>query len=175
MVKPYSSACQLCSASANQSVSPSLWAKHSTKSRFFAVLAPKWWKELPNDIRTAEKVYSRKSWQRWAHPWQECTIIPQMNTRKMEINPLELFPWCLWALVKELRVSQEKTGLKHKQDKNMYINTPRWLFKEPSWLNVEILGAGCYLRLSFDLNQLSCLVRIYFLFWIAIGWLCSCC
>ena len=26
-------------------------------------------------------------------------IVPRMNSRKMEINPLELFPWCSWALL----------------------------------------------------------------------------
>ena len=51
MVKPYTPARSLRSASANQLVAPSLRAKHSTKSRLFAVLAPKWWNELPNDIR----------------------------------------------------------------------------------------------------------------------------
>ena len=54
MVKPYTSARPLCSASANRLVAPSLRASHSTKSQLFAVLAPKWWNELPIDIRTAE-------------------------------------------------------------------------------------------------------------------------
>ena len=45
------------SASANWLVASSLRANHSTKSPLFAVLAPKWWTELPNDIRTTESLY----------------------------------------------------------------------------------------------------------------------
>ncbi|XP_068436667.1 uncharacterized protein [Clinocottus analis] len=57
MVKPYTPARSLRSASANQLVAPSLRTRHSTKSRLFAVLAPRWWNEIPTDIRTAESVY----------------------------------------------------------------------------------------------------------------------
>ncbi|XP_069003148.1 LOW QUALITY PROTEIN: uncharacterized protein, partial [Embiotoca jacksoni] len=57
MVKPYIPARSLRSASTNRLVGPSLRAKHSTKSWLFAVLAPKWWNELPTDIRTAESLY----------------------------------------------------------------------------------------------------------------------
>ena len=47
------------SASANRLAAPSLRGtpSHSTKSRLFAVLAPKWWNELPIDIRTAESLH----------------------------------------------------------------------------------------------------------------------
>ena len=57
MVKLYTPARSLRSASANQLVAPSLRAKHSSKSRLFAVLAPKWWNELPIDIRTSESLH----------------------------------------------------------------------------------------------------------------------
>ena len=57
MVKRYTPARSLCSASANRLVAPSLGAKHSTKSRLFAVLAPKLWNELPIDSRTAESIH----------------------------------------------------------------------------------------------------------------------
>ncbi|XP_068424135.1 uncharacterized protein, partial [Clinocottus analis] len=57
MVKPYTLARSLRLASTNQLVAPSLRTQHSTKSRLFAVLAPRWWNELPIDIRTAESVY----------------------------------------------------------------------------------------------------------------------
>ena len=56
MVKPYTPAHSLRSASANGLVAASLRAKHSTKLRLFAVLAPRWWNELLNDIRT-ESLY----------------------------------------------------------------------------------------------------------------------
>ena len=58
MVKPYTQARPLRSASANRLVAPSLRAKHSTESGLFAVLAPKWWNELPNDISTAESLHA---------------------------------------------------------------------------------------------------------------------
>ena len=51
MVKRYTPARPLRSASDNRLVAPSLGAKHST-SQLSDVLAPKWWNELPNDIRT---------------------------------------------------------------------------------------------------------------------------
>ncbi|CAB1431315.1 unnamed protein product [Pleuronectes platessa] len=54
MVKRYTPARSLRSASANRLVAPSLQAKHLSKSRLFAVLAPRWWNELPIDIRTSE-------------------------------------------------------------------------------------------------------------------------
>ena len=59
MVKPYTHARPPCSASANRFVAPSPrgTASHSTKSGLFAVLAPKWWNELPIDIRTAESLH----------------------------------------------------------------------------------------------------------------------
>ena len=57
MVKRYTQARSLRSASANRLVAPSLRAKHSSKSRLFAVLAPKWWNELPMDIRTSESLH----------------------------------------------------------------------------------------------------------------------
>ena len=59
MVKPYTPACPLRSASAKHLDAPSLrgTANYSTKSRVFAVLAPKWWNELPIDIRTVESLH----------------------------------------------------------------------------------------------------------------------
>ena len=57
MVKPYTPARSLCSASANRLVAPSLQAKHTTKSRLLALLTPKWWNEHPKDIRTAESLH----------------------------------------------------------------------------------------------------------------------
>ena len=57
LVKRYTPARSLRSASANRLVAPSLRAKHSSKSRLFAVLAPKWWNELPMDIRTSEGLH----------------------------------------------------------------------------------------------------------------------
>ncbi|XP_077937991.1 uncharacterized protein LOC144383603 [Gasterosteus aculeatus] len=57
MVKPYIPTRTLRSASAKLLVPPSLRAKHSTRSRLFAVLAPKWWNALSEDIRTAESLH----------------------------------------------------------------------------------------------------------------------
>ncbi|XP_077938224.1 uncharacterized protein LOC144383653 [Gasterosteus aculeatus] len=57
MVKPYIPTRTLRSASAKLLVPPSLRAKLSTRSRLFAVHAPKWWNELSEDIRTAESLH----------------------------------------------------------------------------------------------------------------------
>ncbi|XP_062422208.1 LOW QUALITY PROTEIN: uncharacterized protein LOC134132996 [Pungitius pungitius] len=57
MVKPYIPTRTLRSASAKRLVPPSLREKHSTRLRLFAVLAPRWWNELSDDIRTAESLY----------------------------------------------------------------------------------------------------------------------
>ncbi|XP_062419407.1 uncharacterized protein LOC134132170 [Pungitius pungitius] len=56
MVKPYIPTRTLRSASAKLLVPPSLREKHSARSRLFAVLAPRWWNELFDDIRTAESL-----------------------------------------------------------------------------------------------------------------------
>ena len=102
MVKPYTSARPLCSASANRLVAPSLRASHSTKSQLFAVLAPKWWKELPIDIRTAEvkprtrqvllKTKTRKWSTRREQPGE--TGLCCFNTRQ-HVNACELSGWIL--------------------------------------------------------------------------------
>ncbi len=61
MVKPYTPAHPLRSATAKRLATPSLRARHShhsTKSRLFAVLAPQCWNELPIDIRSAETLHT---------------------------------------------------------------------------------------------------------------------
>ncbi|XP_062415699.1 uncharacterized protein LOC134107832 [Pungitius pungitius] len=57
MVKPYIPTRTLRSVSAKLLVPPSLREKHSARSRLFAVLAPRWWNELSDEIRTAESLY----------------------------------------------------------------------------------------------------------------------
>ncbi|KAK5915961.1 hypothetical protein CesoFtcFv8_001506 [Champsocephalus esox] len=58
MVKPYTPVRALRSASAKRLAAPSLRGGskfQSAKTRGFAILAPKWWNELPIDIRTADR------------------------------------------------------------------------------------------------------------------------
>ena len=57
MVRPYTPACPLRSASANRLAAPILRVSHSTKSRLFAALAPKWWNKIPIDSWTAESLH----------------------------------------------------------------------------------------------------------------------
>ena len=59
MVKPYTPTRPLRSASAKLLAAPPQRGRtnHSTKSRLFTVLAPKWWNELPIDIRMAESLH----------------------------------------------------------------------------------------------------------------------
>jgi len=57
MVKPYTPARSLRSATTNQLVTSSLWANHSRKSRLFAVLAPQWSNKLSTGIRTVESLH----------------------------------------------------------------------------------------------------------------------
>ena len=58
MVKPYTPARPLRSATSGRLVTPSLRGPcgRSTRSRLFSVLAPRWWNELPPDVRTAESL-----------------------------------------------------------------------------------------------------------------------
>ncbi|KAK5930426.1 hypothetical protein CgunFtcFv8_026661 [Champsocephalus gunnari] len=61
MVKPYTPACALRSASTKRLAAPSLRRGPkfpSAKTRGFAILAPKWWNELPIDIRTADSLHT---------------------------------------------------------------------------------------------------------------------
>ena len=56
-IKPYTPARALCSASAKWLAAPALRGGPKfplAQTRRFAFLAPKWWNELPIDIRTAE-------------------------------------------------------------------------------------------------------------------------
>ncbi|KAG7499322.1 hypothetical protein JOB18_034886 [Solea senegalensis] len=59
MIKTYTPARPLRSASTNRLAAPSLRGsqRHSQNSRLFTVLAPKWWNDLPIDIRTAESLH----------------------------------------------------------------------------------------------------------------------
>ena len=60
MVKPYTPARALRSASAKRLAAPALRGGPefpSAKTRGFAILAPKWWNELPIDISTAESLH----------------------------------------------------------------------------------------------------------------------
>ena len=58
-LKPYTPACALHSASANRLATPSLRVgpRYPSKTRLFAIRAPKWLNELPIDIRTAETLH----------------------------------------------------------------------------------------------------------------------
>ena len=59
LVKPYTPARALCSASANLATSTlQVGPRYPSKTRLFAILAPKWWNELPNDIRTVETLHT---------------------------------------------------------------------------------------------------------------------
>ncbi|XP_071063220.1 uncharacterized protein, partial [Pseudochaenichthys georgianus] len=61
MVKPYTPARALRSASTKRLAAPSLRRGPkfpSAKTRGFAILAPKWWNELPIDIRTADSLHT---------------------------------------------------------------------------------------------------------------------
>ncbi|XP_058477750.1 uncharacterized protein LOC131448934, partial [Solea solea] len=59
MIKTYTPARPLRSASANRLTAPSLRGsqRHSQNSRLFTVLAPKWWNELPINSRTVESLH----------------------------------------------------------------------------------------------------------------------
>ncbi|XP_059186272.1 uncharacterized protein LOC131969129 [Centropristis striata] len=59
LVKLYTPARPLRSASAKQLATPTLCGstRLKTTSRLFSVLAPKWWNELPTDIRTSDSLY----------------------------------------------------------------------------------------------------------------------
>ncbi|KAM4570246.1 uncharacterized protein PAE49_009455 [Odontesthes bonariensis] len=58
MVKPYTPARPLRSVATRCLAAPSLRGPcaRSTRSRLFSVLAPRWWNDLPTDIRTAESL-----------------------------------------------------------------------------------------------------------------------
>ncbi|KAK5918288.1 hypothetical protein CgunFtcFv8_003065 [Champsocephalus gunnari] len=60
MVNPYTPAPALRSASAKRLAAPSLRGGPtfpSAKTSRFAILAPKWWNELPIEIRTADSLH----------------------------------------------------------------------------------------------------------------------
>ncbi|XP_075304653.1 uncharacterized protein LOC142366593 [Odontesthes bonariensis] len=64
MVKPYTPARPLRSAATRRLAAPSLrgFCARSTRSRLFSVLAPRWWNDLPTDIRTAESLPIFRRW-----------------------------------------------------------------------------------------------------------------
>lgn len=99
--------------------------------------------------------------QRWEYLWPERPIIPRMTLEKFVIKPLELFPWCSWALLwwTRFKYRSSEQSLQTKEDKRTYTNTLQQPSAVPSWwriINIIIVnqhGNAASLPFSFQLTH----------------------